>query len=62
MLNEFFALFAGAFNEFVPADYVNHDYFLCVLFIVVTACVIVGCFAVAVASLIAVGRALLRKG
>ena len=30
MLNEFFELFAGAFNEFIPADYVNHDYFLCV--------------------------------
>lgn len=62
MLNEFFELFAGAYNEFVPADYPNHDYFLCVLFIVVTACVVLGCFAVAVASLVAVGRALLRKG
>lgn len=62
MLNEFFELFAGAYNEFVPADYVNRDYFLCVLFIVVTACVVLGCFAVAVASLVAVGRALLRKG
>lgn len=62
MLNEFFELFAGAYNEFVPSDYVNHDYFLCVLFIVVTACVVLGSFAVAVASLVAVGRALLRKG
>lgn len=62
MLNEFFELFAGAYNEFVPDDYINHDYFLCILFIVVTACVIVGCFAVAVASLVGVARALLRRG
>ena len=62
MMNEFFELFAGAFNEFIPADYHNHDYFLCVLFIVVTACVIIGCFAVAVAALCAVTRAILRKG
>lgn len=62
MMNELIELFAGAYNNVIPEDYINHDYFLSLLVIVITACVILGCFAVSVAALVAVGRALLRKG
>lgn len=62
MMNELIELFAGAYNNIISEDYINHDYFLSVLVIVITACVILGGFAVCVAALVAVGRALLRKG
>ena len=62
MLNEFIELFVGAYNLLVPADYPDHDFFMCIMIIVIFGVVVLGCFAVAVASLVAVGRALLRKG
>lgn len=62
MMNELIELFAGAYNNIIPDDYINHDYFLSILVIVIAACVILGGFAVCVAALVAVGRALLRKG
>ena len=44
MMNELIELFAGAYNNIIPEDYINHDYFMSVLIIVITACVILGCF------------------
>lgn len=62
MFNEFIELFVGAFNNVIPAEYPDHDFMVSVLIIVVSSAVVLGCFAVAVASIIAVGRSLLRKG
>lgn len=44
MMNELFELFAGAYNNIIPADYPNHDYFLCVLLIVLSGVICGGCF------------------
>lgn len=62
MFNDFIELFVGAYNNIVPADYPNHDFFMCIMIIVLSGAVVIGCFAVAVASIVAVGRSLLRKG
>lgn len=52
MLNELFEIFLGMYYYFIPEDYINRDYFTSILAVVITAVMLVGSFALAIAVVI----------
>ena len=57
MLNDFIALFVGAYNEFMPADASCHDWLLGCLIIAIAGTVVIGCFSVVCAALVGIMKA-----
>ena len=48
MLDELMDIFLGMYYAYIPTDYVNRDYFTSIIAVVVTACMLLGSFAVVI--------------
>lgn len=52
MLNELMEIFLGMYYNFIPEDYVSRNYFTSVIAVIITAVMLVGSFALAIAVVV----------
>lgn len=45
MLNDLMDIFLGMYYAYIPDDYVSRDYFTSIIAVIITACMLVGSFA-----------------
>lgn len=52
MLNELMEIFLGMYYNFIPEDYVSRNYFTSIIAVIITAVMLVGSFALAIAVVV----------
>lgn len=52
MLNELMDIFLGMYYAYIPDDYISRDYFTSIIAVIITACMLVGSFALLIAVVV----------
>lgn len=52
MLNDLMEIFLGMYYNFIPEDYVSRNYFTSIIAVIITAVMLVGSFALAIAVVV----------
>lgn len=52
MLNDLMDIFLGMYYAYIPDDYISRDYFTSIIAVIITACMLVGSFALLIAVVV----------